>query len=315
MVAVVFPGQGSQRPGMGQSLHDSHDEARSVFVQASEATGIDVAALCFESSEEELRRTENAQLALYTCGLAAWESLRAESGLKPAAFAGHSVGEYAAVVAAGALDVGDGARLVRRRGEIMAGAGKGRPGTMAAVLGLERAALEQVCQDVADKGVCVIANDNSPGQLVISGDVDAVQAASALAGERGAKRVLPLNVSGAFHSPLLADAAREMGVALRAAPFGDHAQRVPVYANVTAAKVTAATEWPSLLESQLVSPVRWTESVRAMVADGVKTYVECGAGEVLCGLLRRIEPEASGLKVVDEATLLEAVSQIGGVTV
>lgn len=315
MVAVVFPGQGSQRPGMGQSLFSSRDEARRVFEQTSDATGIDVAALCFESSEEDLRRTENAQLALYTCGLAAWESLKAESGLRPAAFAGHSVGEYAAVVAADALGIGDGARLVRKRGEIMASAGQDRPGTMAAVLGLDREALEQVCRDVADQGVCVIANDNSPGQLVISGDVDAVQAASALAGERGAKRVLPLNVSGAFHSPLLADAAREMGVSLRAAPFGEAGQAAPVYANVTAAKVTSAAEWPALLEEQLVSPVRWTESVRAMVAGGVTTFVECGAGEVLSGLLRRIEPEAKALKVVDEATLLETASQVGGVIV
>ncbi|MBS1713302.1 MAG: ACP S-malonyltransferase [Armatimonadetes bacterium] len=315
MIAVVFPGQGSQRPGMGKDLYGTYGPAKDVFHQVSEATGVDAAALCFESDEETLRKTENAQLALYTCGLAAWFSLKEGLSAEVDVFAGHSVGEYAAVVAAGALGVGTGAMLVRRRGEIMAAAGQSRPGTMAAVLGMDRADLAKVCEEVSDKGVCVIANDNAPGQLVISGDVDAVQAACALAGERGAKRTLPLNVSGAFHSPLMDVPAQEMGQALAEAGFGSVAQRHVVFANVTAARVEHAYEWPDLLERQLKSPVRWTESVHAMAKSGVRVFVECGVGEVLCGLLRRIEPEAKGLKVVDPATLEQARSELSAVNV
>ena len=310
MTAVVFPGQGSQRPGMGRSLYDETREGKTVFDEVSEATGLDMADLCFESTEEQLRRTENAQIALYTCGLAAWNALRSQIGAEIDTFAGHSVGEYAAIVAAGVLNIGDGARLVRKRGEIMSASGDSQPGTMAAVLGLERESLEQICQEVSHQGVCVIANDNSPGQLVISGDTNAVQAATALAGERGAKRTIPLNVSGAFHSPLMEQPAREMGEALRSAPFGAVPQQHVVYANVTATKVEHAKEWPQLLEQQLMSPVRWRESVQNMVGDSVQTFVECGVGEVLCGLIRRIEPGTSTLKVVDTATLDETVLRI-----
>lgn len=300
MLAIVFPGQGSQKPGMGRELHGSFDPARSVFDEVHAATGIDVAALCFESDEETLRQTQNAQLALYTCGLAAWACL----DVAPVAFAGHSVGEYAAVVAAGVLSVGEGAKLVRRRGEIMAASGAVRPGGMAAVLGLERPDLEAACRDASTESeVAVIANDNCPGQLVISGDKAAVERAGALATERGAKRVLPLNVSGAFHSPLMHEPARGMGEALRAAPFGEAAQQIGIYANVTAEKVSDANAWPVLLTQQLESPVRWTESVQAMRRDGITTFIECGAGEVLGGLIRRTDREVECLAVFDLASL------------
>ena len=314
MIAVVFPGQGSQRPGMGTSLYEETAAGKMVFDEVSEAIGLDMTDVCFRYSEEDLRRTENAQVALYTCGLAAWFALKDQISVEVDNFAGHSVGEYPAIVAAGVLSVSDGAKLVRRRGEIMTASGATKPGTMAAVLGLERDLLEQVCADVAGQGICVIANDNSPGQIVISGDTNAVQAASALAGERGAKRVVPLNVSGAFHSPLLSESAKLMGEALAAAPFGSVEQKHAVYANVTAAKVEHAREWPDLLEKQLVSPVRWTESIQNMTADGIDTYIECGVGEVLCGLIRRIEPTSRLLKVVDTATLEETASQLRKVT-
>lgn len=315
MIAVVFPGQGSQRPGMGMSLYQETEAGRKVFDEVSEATGLDMAEVCFRFSDEDLRRTENAQIALFTCGLAAWFATRDRLEITVDNFAGHSVGEYPAIVAAGVLTVGEGAKLVRKRGEIMAASGREKPGTMAAVLGLERDILEQVVRDVADQGICVVANDNSPGQVVISGDTNAVAAASALAGERGAKRVVPLNVSGAFHSPLMAEPAKQMGLALAAAPFGEVPQKHVVYANVTAAKVKHASEWPGLLEQQLMSPVRWTESIRAMASDGITTFVECGVGEVLCGLIRRIDPSAKTLKVVDTATLDEAVNQLQAVSV
>ncbi len=306
MVAVVFPGQGSQRPGMGEDLYHKDSYARQIFDEVEDATGVNVPTLCFESDEETLRQTENAQIALYTCSLAAFYALKgAMPGLDVTGCAGHSVGEYAALAAAGVLSVSEGAALVKRRGEIMASAGEERPGTMAAVLGLDRETLLTVCEKVADVGVCVLANDNCPGQLVVSGDIDAVQAASALFMEKGAKRVMPLNVSGAFHSPLMETAAAELATALRAADF--HEGNFPVYSNVTAGP---GHDWPRLLEEQLKSPVRWTESVQTMRAAGHTVYVECGSGEVLCGLLRRIDKEATGLKVVDIATLEETVAAL-----
>lgn len=295
---------------MGRSLYDETKVGREVFDEVSHSTGLDMAEVCFEFSEEDLRKTENAQIALFTCGLAAWFALRDQIELKVDVFAGHSVGEYAAVVASGALSVGEGAKLVRKRGEIMAESGALKPGTMAAVLGLERNSLEQICQEVADQGVCVVANDNSPGQLVISGDINAVQAVSAIAGERGAKRVIPLNVSGAFHSPLMKESAEQMGLALAVAPFGATSQKHLVFANVTANKVEHAIEWPGLLEKQLLSPVRWTESIQNMVAHGVYEFVECGVGEVLCGLIRRIDPSVTTRKVVDTATMAETATQV-----
>lgn len=307
MIAVVFPGQGSQAPGMGRDFYDHDTYARQVFDEVADATGVDMAKLCFETDEETLRQTQNAQLALYTCGLAAWMSLsQAKRDLTPAAMAGHSVGEYAALAAAGVLSVEDGARLVQRRGDLMARAGSLRPGTMAAVLGMDRESVKRALQGV-EGGTVVVANDNCPGQLVISGDVDAVQSASVKLKEMGAKRVLPINVSGAFHSPLMEDSATAMGGHLREASFHDGV--VPVYSNVTAAP---GAGWADLLEKQLKSPVRWTESVQAMVGAGVTTFIECGNGEVLTGMLKRISSEATGLRVCDTATRDEVLAKLGG---
>ncbi|HRF58667.1 MAG TPA: ACP S-malonyltransferase [Fimbriimonadaceae bacterium] len=299
MVAAVFPGQGSQKPGMGRELFESEPHAAEVFARAGDALGFDVAALCFETDEDTLRQTENAQVALFTCGVAAFAALDREAAFGIAA--GHSVGEYAALAAAGFLTVEDGARLVRRRGLLMAASGQARPGAMAAVLGLEREALEGVCQAASDVGVVVIANDNCPGQLVISGSVEGVARAGELASEAGAKRVLSLNVSGAFHSPLMTEAAAEMGAALREVEF--RPGRMPVVANATAEPVTDPSAWPGLLELQMEAPVRWTESVLTMRTLGVNTFVECGAGDVLSGLLKRIDREADGLRVGDIESL------------
>lgn len=278
--------------------------AASVFTAASAATGRDLEQLCFETDEDTLRQTQNAQLALYACGLAGYKALQEMYSVAPAAYAGHSVGEYAALAAAGVISVEDGARLVQRRGELMAASGKDRAGTMAAVIGLEREALESVCQDAStDESVVVIANDNCPGQLVISGDVAAVERAGALASERGARRVLPLNVSGAFHSPLMQEASEMMGQALREVKF--QTGEAPVFANVTASPVADPSEWPGLLEQQLRSPVRWTESIRAMRQAGIDRFIECGGGEVLGGLIRRIDKEASTFAVQDKISLDE----------
>lgn len=300
MVAVVFPGQGSQKPKMGEDLYRNNTYARQVFDQISNATGIDVALLCFDSDEAMLKQTQNAQLALYTCSVAAFYAL-SESMDKPFdGAAGHSVGEYAALAAAGVITITEGARLVRQRGELMA---KCQAGTMAAVIGLDAEEVEAAIATV--DGVCVIANDNCPGQIVISGEIDSVQAASARCAERGAKRVLPLPVSGAFHSPLMEGAADALGEAIDAVTFSEGS--MPVYSNVTA---EPATDWAPLLKQQLKSRVRWTETVRNMGRDGFTTYVECGSGEVLNGLIKRIDKEARGLVVVDSATLEETVKTL-----
>lgn len=310
MIAIVFPGQGSQKPGMGRELVDSRPEAAQVFDLVSEATGEDLRKLCFETDEETLRATQNAQLALYTCGVAAWRALEAsisaDARVKIGAMAGHSVGEYAALAAAGAVTVEQGATLVQTRGSLMARAGSERPGTMAAVIGLDREALEAACHEV--EGIVVVANDNCPGQLVISGEKEAVRRAGELAQAKGAKRVLPLNVSGAFHSPLMEVPAREMRLALDAATF--HPTSLAVYANVTAAPIEAPSDIPGLLERQLAGTVRWTESVQRMSADGVDTIVECGVGEVLCGLVRRIDKGIKTLAVQDAASLNAAADSI-----
>jgi len=315
MIAAVFPGQGSQKPGMGQALAEASTAAHKVFARVADATGIDIENVCFRLDEETLRQTQNAQIALYTAGLAAFFAFSERATEVPIrTAAGHSVGEYAALAAAGIVTVEDGARLVQRRGDLMSRVGNLRPGGMAAVLGQEREPLEAVCREASSKDeVVVIANDNSPGQLVISGDKAAVDRASSLAAEAGARRVLPLNVSGAFHSPLMEAPAEAMGEALRQVSFGLGMGKV--YANVTAETVPEPADWAKLLEDQLKSPVRWTESVRAMRRDGFDTFVEFGGGEVLCGLVRRIDGEARTLAVQDPASLELAVEALQGTKV
>lgn len=310
MFAAVFPGQGSQKPGMGRDLHDTFPIARAVFDRVSDATGIDARRICFELDEDTLRQTQNAQLALYTCGVAAASVLVEGLGCGPTLLAGHSVGEYAALAAGGIVSIEDGARLVRRRGELMAAEGGIRPGTMAAVLGLDREVLESVCHRAGgESSTVVVANDNCPGQLVISGDRDAVERAGALASESGAKRILPLNVSGAFHSPLMHEASVKMRAALDQATF---ASGLAVVANVTAKEERDPAQWPDLLQLQLVSPVRWTESVGEMIARGTRTFVECGVGEVLCGLIRRIDRDVTTLAVYDSVSLDSALAVLRG---
>jgi len=305
MIAVMFPGQGSQKPGMGKELFDQREVARDVFATVTAATGRDVAELCFNTDEETLRQTQNAQLALYTVGVAAFKCLdRHLNGVVDIeAFAGHSVGEYAALTAAGILSVEDGAKLVQKRGELMAAAGHARPGGMAAVLGLDRAQVQTVL-DGYRGGTVVIANDNCPGQLVISGDLEAVLGVASALQDAGAKRVLPLNVSGAFHSPLMEESAWLLDEALHAATFGGGGR---VFSNVTAQPVVVLGKWPELLGLQLKSPVRWTETIQNMYNEGVKTFVECGVGDVLSGLVKRIEREAKSYRVQDLVSLEETV--------
>jgi [acyl-carrier-protein] S-malonyltransferase len=291
VVGLLFPGQGSQFVGMGRELADAHPEARRVFEEADDVLGVPLSRIMWDGPEDELTATHNAQPAILTHSVAVYRLVEERLGAVGMA-AGHSLGEFSAYVAAGALSFADGVATVRRRGELMQHSGTERPGTMAALLGLDDDAVERVCRDAsAGGGACVPANYNSPGQLVISGDVPAVERAMELAKAAGAKRAVRLNVSGAFHSPLMQVA--ETGLDTQLADVELTAPLFPVVSNVTTAAVTDGAEARALLVRQLTSPVRWTESMRTMLAAGVTHFYEVGPGNVLTGLLRRIEKGAA----------------------
>jgi [acyl-carrier-protein] S-malonyltransferase len=288
-IALVFPGQGSQAVGMGRALAEAFAPAREVFEEVDDALSAPLSRLMFDGPPETLGLTENAQPALMAVGVAVVRVLQ-QAGLdlrRVHAVAGHSLGEYAALAAAGALDLADTARLLRRRGQAMQEAVPVGEGAMAALLGLEVAEAEAVAAEAAADQVCVVANDNAPGQQVVSGHAAAVDRAVALAAARGARRSVRLQVSAPFHCPLMRPAARAVAAAL--APVELRAPVVPLVANVTAAPVTAPDTIRALLVEQVTARVRWRESVERMRADGVSTLIECGAGRVLSGLGRRID--------------------------
>jgi [acyl-carrier-protein] S-malonyltransferase len=282
-LALIFPGQGSQHVGMGKALAAKHHVARDTFAEADAVLGFPLSALMAEGPQDAITATKNAQPAILAHSVAVLRVVGERLG--PVALsAGHSLGEFSAHVAAGTLSFRGALEAVRLRGELMYQAGLHRPGTMAAVLGLDDSTLEEVCTKV-DRGICVPANFNSEGQVVISGDVAGVEQGMALAAAAGARRVLPLNVSGAFHSPLMEPAARGLREHLEAIEFDDPAY--PVVSNVTARPVTSGAQARDLLVEQLTSPVRWAASVSAMVEAGVDRFLELGPGSVLCGLNKR----------------------------
>lgn len=289
-VVLLFPGQGSQKPGMGKDLADAFPKARAAFDAVDKALGFKLSDLCFGGSSEDLTLTQNAQPALLAHGAAVWAVLGESNGIRVCAAAGHSLGEFTAYHAADALSLADAIRLVRRRGELMYKAGIERPGAMAAVLGEPTKPIEQVCEQATrEAGLVVPANYNSPGQVVISGESAGVERAMVLLKEAGAKRTIRLNVSGAFHSPLMATAAPGLETALNEVEFAG--PRFPVFANVDASPVTDSRTARKKLLDQLSSPVRWTEEVTAMAArypDAL--YIELGPGSVLAGLVKKICP-------------------------
>ncbi len=286
--AFVFPGQGSQFVGMGQLLAETYPEARQVFDQADAVLGFALSALCFQGPEATLTDTINTQPALLTASIAALRVIHQHAGeWQPAYVAGHSLGEFSALVCAGALAFEDALKLVRERGRLMKQAGEDSPGGMAAVIKLERAALIEVCAEAckATDGVAQIANDNAPGQIVISGDKPTLEKAMELARARGAKRCIPLAVSIAAHSALMLSAAREFRAALDATPFAPPS--IPVVGNVQA-RPLSVEELRNELEAQLTSPVRWTESIEYIAGQGITHFVEVGPKDVLCGMIKRI---------------------------
>jgi [acyl-carrier-protein] S-malonyltransferase len=287
---LLLPGQGSQRVGMGKDLAETFPASRAVFDAVDDAVGTAVSALAFEGPADELTRTHNAQVALLAHSAAAWAVIRdvVAPGLKAAA--GHSLGEFSAYHVAGALDVADAARIVRRRGELMYEQGLQRPGAMAAVLGVLNEPIDRICEQAsADGSLVVPANFNNEEQVVISGEVAGVERAMQLAKAAGAKRCVLLPVSGAFHSPLMAAASDGLDEAIRSASL--RAPTVPVYANVDAAPVTDAATAHAKLVQQLTAPVRWMQVMQALAADFPQAhFIELGAGNVLTGLAKRIAP-------------------------
>ena len=283
ITAFVFPGQGSQYVGMGKDLYEQNTDARALFEKANDIVGFPLSKVCFEGPEEELKQTKNTQPAIFLHSVVLANLFK---GKQAAMAAGHSLGEYSALVYAGALTFEDGLRIVRLRGELMQQAGIDQPGTMAAVIGLEPDVVGEVCCKAYPDGIVQAANYNSPGQIVISGSVSGVRKAMDIAKERGAKLVKELQVSGAFHSPLMASATEGLKAALDKTEIRDAA--IPVYANVTGKPVQKAVEIRELLYQQLTSAVRWHESVVNMVAGGATTFVEVGPGKVLQGLIKRI---------------------------
>ena len=301
-LAMVFPGQGSQFVGMGQALYEVSDAARSIFARADQILGIPLTQLCFTGPEDELEDTFNAQPAILTVSIASLAAIRERAGergqsMRPSLVAGHSLGEFSALVAGDSLDFADALRLVRERGRLMKEAGQDRPGGMAAVIGLDNAALEAVCQEAGDAGVITIANANCPGQTVISGEVAALEQAMTMAKERGAKRVARLGVSIASHSPLMSQASAQLGVLVAAAPVNE--PRIPLVANVSAEVLTSVDAIRRELSHQMEQPVNWTKSIQEMIGQGTTTFVDVGPGQVLAALIKRIDRQAVTLGPAD----------------
>lgn len=286
-IAFVFPGQGAQAVGMGKDVYDALPSSRAVFEKGDEVLGFPLSKLVFEGPDSDLKQTVNTQPALLTASVAYLEALR-EQGVKPDYVAGHSLGEYSALVAAGVLSYEDAVSLVRLRGRFMEEAVPGGQGAMAAVLGAEREALAELCRSVSEEsGVVELANVNCPGQIVVSGSVAGVNGVVERVKEAGGKRAIPLEVSGPFHSSLMRDAASRLAEELKNVTF--NAPTVPVIVNVTASPVTDPEEIRELLVRQVYSPVLWQDSIEWLIANGVDTFVEIGSGSVLTGLIRKID--------------------------
>jgi [acyl-carrier-protein] S-malonyltransferase len=293
-LAVMMPGQGSQFVGMGRDLATVDARAKELYERADDALGFSLSRVCWEGPEEDLRRTENAQPAILLHSAVTWSLLPEDIRSRTVSAAGHSLGEFTAYFAAGALTLEDALRLVRRRGELMAASGDERAGTMAAVIGLDPESVEEACRRAStEDSVVVPANFNAPGQIVISGDVSAVDGAMREATELGARKVLPLNVSGAFHSPLMRSAREGLAEAVDEIPMRDPV--FPVVANATASLTRTAADASRQLVAQLTSPVRWVESVETLGTRDPDLWVELGPGRVLCNLLKRIDRQLESI--------------------
>ena len=308
-LAFIFPGQGSQHAGMGKALAEAFPAARAVFEEADRALGFPLSRLCFEGPEEELKLTANTQPAILTCSVAAQRVLE-EKAVRPDYVAGHSLGEYSALVAGGCLRLEEAVIAVRHRGEYMQEAVPSGEGAMAAILGLPANKVEEICREAAQGQVVSPANLNSPGQTVISGHTAAVERAMEAAKAAGAKRALRLPVSAPFHCRLLEPAAARLAVHFESVRFAD--LKVPLVSNVDADLIDAGAAARDALLRQVPAPVRWEDSVRKLIALGCDTFVEVGPGKVLTGLLRQIDKSITGLNVEDPPSLEAPLAHLGG---
>ena len=306
-VAFVFPGQASQYPGMGKELAEKYPSARAVFDEADEALGFSISRMCFEGTEDELKLTANTQPAILTVSVAVCRVL-VERGLTPDFVAGHSLGEYSGLVAAGSLKFADAVQSVRKRGTYMQEAVPQGVGAMAAIMGLSPAVVADACKRAAEGEICSAANLNSPEQTVVSGHAGAVKRAVEIASQLGAKRAVVLAVSAPFHSALMAPAQERLANDLKNTQFGPLS--VPLVTNVDADTISSGNEAREALIRQVTAPVRWEESVRTLIDEGVNTFVEVGPSRVLTGLLRQIERSVAALNVEDEKSLAATLDKI-----
>ncbi|WP_127585764.1 ACP S-malonyltransferase [Paenibacillus koleovorans] len=302
-IAFVFPGQGAQAVGMGMDVYEKYPEAKAVFDRVDEVLGFSLSTIAFQGPDSELKKTANTQPALLTASVALYETFRSQ-GVKPDYVAGHSLGEYSALVVAGVLSLEDAVRTVRARGEFMEQAVPGGTGAMAAVLGAEREQLDKLCRDISAAGTPVeMANVNCPGQIVVSGSAAGVQAVVERGKESGAKRVIPLEVSGPFHSSLMKPAADRLAGMLAGIELRDAG--IPVVANVTAQPVQAADDIRRLLVEQVCAPVLWEDSVAWLISQGVDTFVEIGSGSVLSGLIKKIDKSVRVFTLNNEEAIVK----------
>lgn len=309
-IALIFPGQGSQTVGMGKQLADLYPEVQQMFNKADEKLGFPLSEIIFEGPQEQLTLTINTQPALLTTCMAIYERFK-QSGIIPSYVAGHSLGEYTALVASESISFEDAVYTVRKRGEFMEEAVPAGIGAMAAVLGMEADYLKKVTDRVTEEGNPVqLANLNCPGQIVISGSVKGVELAGALAKEEGAKRVIPLEVSGPFHSSLMKPAAEQLKSVLDSISIQE--AKIPVIANVTASPMTNANVIKEKLVEQLYSPVRWQESVEEMINLGIDTFIEIGPGKVLSGLVKKVNRSVNIFSVYDEESLTNTITALKG---
>jgi [acyl-carrier-protein] S-malonyltransferase len=307
-IAFVFPGQGSQYSGMGRDLCEKFPVAREVFEEANDALGFSISDLCFTGSAEDLQLTENTQPAILTVSVAAFRVLQQQGAPQPALVAGHSLGEYSALVSAGALNFSDAVKAVRLRGRYMQEAVPVGLGAMAAILGSNVAAVEEICREAAEGQVCSAANINSTSQVVIAGDSAAVDRAVELAKARGAKRAIKLQVSAPFHCALMMPAQERLSADLGNIEF--HDLGIPLITNVDAAVISRGAAARDSLVRQVSSPVRWLQTIEEMLANGITQFIEIGPGKVLCGLIRQINRDARCANVEDSQSLGAALQAL-----
>ena len=312
-IAFVFPGQGSQKIGMGKDLVENYPEAKVLLNKANEALNeerVDLGKICFEGPEEELKNTVNAQPAILTISTILYELLR-KNKIKPSIVAGHSLGEYSALVASSAIKFEDAVKLVRKRGEYMQSATPAGTGSMLAIIGLEKDEISEMCEKIKDIGIVEIANHNSPTQIVVSGEINALEKLSVMAKEKGAKMAIPLNVSAPFHSSFMETAKENLASYLEKVKI--NTPRIPISCNVTADYIITKEEVRSALIKQMTHPVKWVDSIMKMNSEGINCFIEVGPGKVLRGLIRQIIPEAKVFNAFDSNSLQNVVEKMKGV--